>query len=971
MSAPSCHSSFELLRVQPVASLDIEVAEYRHRKTGALHYHIVAEQEENVFLVAFRTLPQDSTGVAHILEHTALCGSEKYPVRDPFFMMTRRSLNTFMNAFTSSDWTAYPFASQNPKDFFNLLDVYLDAAFFSRLDPLDFAQEGHRIEFAEPENPDSPLVFKGVVFNEMKGAMSSPVATLWQTVTRYLFPSTTYHFNSGGEPDCIPDLSYQQLQAFYQQHYHPSNAVFMTFGNLPAEQLQARMDSQALQRFERQTQQIEVADEKRYLAPLYVEEAYALDETDSQAKTHLVMAWLLGSSIDLKSQLKAHLLSRVLLDNSASPLRQALESSDLAAAPSPLCGLEDSNRQLSFMCGLEGSEPEHAAAFEQLVLTTLTQVAEQGVPQAMVQAQLHQLELEQREISGDGYPYGLSLILASLPSAIHRGDPVALLNLDPVLEALRKESQAEDFIPNLVRDWLLDNQHRVRVTLRPDAQLSGRKERAEQARLAAIRQTLDEAGVQQVLAQTAALQARQNQQDDESLLPKVTLQDVPAHLQIAHSQPGLLNNQPLDWYSQGTNGLVYQQVVMPLPALTEQEQQLLPLYATCLTSLGCGARTYRENQQYQAQVSGGINAFTSIRGAIDDEQKAHSYFVLSGKALLSNAAALSELLLHTLEQVRFDEHDYMRELVAQKRSRKEQSITGQGHTLAVMAAAAELSPVAHWQQLTQGLTAIVFLKQLDKQLDDPAKLAELAQQLQQIHSKIAAAPRRFLLIGEPEQQANVQQAVQPHWPAPSSSAGPLLQLAPTRQSVKQIWSVNTQVNFCARVYPTVTVEHPDAAALTVLGGFLRNGYLHRAIREQGGAYGAGASQNSGDALFSFYSYRDPRLEQTLADFDQALVWLQQNDHTPQRLEEAILGVISSIDKPASPAGEAKSAYHNALLGRSAEQRQAFRQQILAVTLADLQRVARQYFAPEQASTAVITGATKAQALADQYQVLTL
>ena len=200
------HPAFEFVRRHAIDSLNIVVEEYRHRKTGAPHFHLAADSDENVFLVGLRTVPTDSTGVAHILEHTVLCGSERYPVRDPFFMMIRRSLNTFMNAFTSSDWTAYPFASQNRKDFFNLMDVYLDAVFFSRLHELDFAQEGHRVEFEQPDNPQSPLVFKGVVFNEMKGAMSSPTSTLWQTLTEHLFPTTTYHYNSGGDPAHIPDL---------------------------------------------------------------------------------------------------------------------------------------------------------------------------------------------------------------------------------------------------------------------------------------------------------------------------------------------------------------------------------------------------------------------------------------------------------------------------------------------------------------------------------------------------------------------------------------------------------------------------------------------------------------------------------------------------------------------------------------------------------------------------------------------
>lgn len=296
-TAPAPYKTFEFIRTETIESLGIDVTEYRHTKTGLAHYHIAAEHTENVFLVGLRTVPEDSKGVAHILEHTALCGSERFPVRDPFFMMTRRSLNTFMNAMTSSDWTAYPFASQNRKDFYNLLDVYLDAVFFSRLDQLDFEQEGHRVEFAEPNNPESELEYKGVVFNEMKGAMSAPVSRLWQSVTKYLFPTTTYHHNSGGEPESIPDLTYDELIAFYKTHYHPSNAVIMTFGDIPAAELQAVIEEKALARFDKLEESIEIHDEKRYYSPLRVEEGYELDQEDTSGKTHHVLAWLLGLSL--------------------------------------------------------------------------------------------------------------------------------------------------------------------------------------------------------------------------------------------------------------------------------------------------------------------------------------------------------------------------------------------------------------------------------------------------------------------------------------------------------------------------------------------------------------------------------------------------------------------------------------------------------------------------------------------------
>ena len=295
-SFSSAHPAFEAIRQQTIESLNIRVEHYEHKKTGAVHYHLASDNTENVFLVALRTVPHDSTGVAHILEHTALCGSEHYPVRDPFFMMLRRSLNTFMNAFTSSDWTAYPFASQNRKDFNNLLQVYLDAVFFSRLDPLDFAQEGHRVEFSEPENPDSDLVFKGVVFNEMKGAMSSISSTLWSTLCENLFPTSTYHYNSGGDPQHIPDLTYAQLQAFYRSHYHPTNAIFMTFGDIEASVHQSVFEEKALCHFEKLSEKIQVQPEQRLLKPQRVQSPYIFDENDTtDHKTHLVIGWMLGA----------------------------------------------------------------------------------------------------------------------------------------------------------------------------------------------------------------------------------------------------------------------------------------------------------------------------------------------------------------------------------------------------------------------------------------------------------------------------------------------------------------------------------------------------------------------------------------------------------------------------------------------------------------------------------------------------
>ena len=954
MNAP-VNPAFEFIRSKRIESLKLDVSEYRHGKTGAQHIHIGSDNDENVFLVALRTVPRDNTGVAHILEHTALCGSRKYPVRDPFFMMIRRSLNTFMNAFTSSDWTAYPFASQNKKDFNNLLDVYLDAVFFSRLDNLDFCQEGHRLEFAEADNPESGLVYKGVVFNEMKGAMSSVPSTLWQTMTKYLYPTTTYHFNSGGDPECIPDLSYEQLVDFYNTHYHPSNAIFMTFGDIPAIEHQNKFESQVLSAFEPLPETIAVQDERRYLAPLAVEEAYAFDEPGpSKGKAHIVLGWLLGKTTDLKSSMEAHLLNSVLLDNSASPLLKALETTELGAAPSPLCGLEDSQKELCFMCGIEGSETERAVALEQLVLDVLKDVAENGVPQEQVEASLHQLELQQREIGGDTYPYGLQLILTALTSATHRGDPIALLDLEPVLAQLREDIKNPAFIKQLTQRLLLDNPHRVRLTLRPDQGLSQRREQAEHARLELIRSQLSQEQKQQLISRAQALLERQARKDDESLLPKVTLEDVAPEMTYIEAASRQHTPLPLTSYAVGSNGLVYQQIILPLPRLEDTELALLPFYSSCLTELGVGQRDYLATQLWQSRVCGSIHAYASTRGEPDNIQALSGHLILSAKGLAANQPALCELMEETLDNVRFDELPRLRELVAQSRARRENSITAAGHSLAMSAAAARFSPGALLAHQWGGLEGIRQIKKLDSAVAQTQALETLAGQLAAIHRKVTRAPRQFLLVGEQEHLDSYADAMANSLKTPEPGNVTVFSRPPVCEPVQQLWQTSTQVNFCAQAYPTVPMDHVDAAALSVLGGFLRNGYLHRAIREQGGAYGGGAGQDNGIAAFRFFSYRDPRTEATLADFRASLGWLKQQKHPWQAVEEAILGVVSSIDKPGSPAGDAKSTFHAELNGRTREKRELFRNRVRAVQLDDLLRVAETYLREERCGTAIIT-----------------
>ncbi len=955
------HPAFQLVRQHHVEALDILVSEYKHKVTGAVHYHLATDHDENVFLVAFRTQPMDSKGEAHILEHTALCGSEKFPVRDPFFLMIRRSLNTFMNAFTAADWTAYPFATQNKKDFQNLLSVYMDAAFAANLNPLDFAQEGIRIELENGEP-----VYKGVVFNEMKGAMSSPSDQLYHQLAYHLFPETTYHYNSGGDPKDIPDLSYQELVDFYKSHYHPSNAVFMTFGNTPAYDLQEQFEQLALAKFE-QGQTLYSKPERRLTAPVAVTETYAVDAEELKDKTYHVLAWLLPEASDIKLRLGMRLVEGVLLENSAAPLRHYLETWAHAQSTGPLMGVDDSNFEMTFFCGVQGSNPEHAAEFQAGVLKVLQDVAAKPVDTALVDAILHQIELHQREINGDGMPYGLSLILNGLSSAIHHNDPIQVWDVDSAIEQVKEELKDPMWLSQLIQTHLIDNPHRVQMTLVPDAEKSAKDAALEKARLAEIAAQLTEEQKAEIVAQTEALKVRQDTPDDLNLLPKVGLEDVPAALHIVQGElREIISNRidyPLNLYHAGTNGIYYQQVLIQIPDEIVQSPYF-NLLSILMGEVGAGEYNYLELQQLQTAVSGGLGMGASLRSKVDDKNQISAWLTLTTKSLVNNLEAI-RLLKLAFEQLRFDEKDRIIELLQQRKTRWQSRLSGSGHSYAMQIAGRQHSALAQRDYNNTGLGALNWLADLVGKIEkDEAEYAKLIAELQLIHNKLLQAPKQFLLVCEEHQSDRLVEEIQEVWDklTVAENTAALTQVDVDQSTQDQAWLIQANVQFCAAAYPAVEVSHPDAAPLMVLAAYLRNGFLHSAIREKGGAYGGGASYDGNACSFRFYSYRDPRLAETFADFEASIDWLLNAEQLPHQLEEAILGLIASMDKPGSPAGEAITACYALLHARTPAFRTVLRERLLAVTLDDLKRVAEQYLRQQLVSKAVVAPVAKREAL---------
>ncbi len=961
MTHSAHHPAFELLDTRPLTGLGIDVMTYKHKDTGLIHYHLACDNSENALMIGFATQPMSSRGEAHILEHVVLCGSQKYPVRDPFFSMIKRSLQTFMNAMTASDWTVYPFATQNKKDYFNLLDVYLDAVFFPNIHPLDFAQEGIRLELDDNGQPH----YHGIVFNEMKGAMSGEIDQLYYALTPHLFGvDSTYHYNSGGDPKHITDMTHQTLLDFHQTYYHPSNAIVMSFGDIDVADTQTALQS-FLAKFDdkdrpTQAKRFFVHPQTRLTAPISAYDTYTSDSQEPNT-THHVIAWLLPAITDPKMRLAMRLLEGVLVEHSGLPLRQYLETTPLGQAPSPLLGLDDSHFEMVFYAGLRGSEIGHADEFEQQVLALLDDIASRPIDTDTIDTILHQMELDQRHIGGDSMPYGLTLMLEGFSTAIHGGNPVDIWQVDEHLAWLKDKLNDPMWLSTLIKTHLVDNPHRVRLTLSPDDKKADALIQEEQAKLDAIAKTLSNSDKIALNKATQALQERQAMIDDIELLPKVGLDDIAPDVAFVQGerQNIIIDGKecPLYQYTIGTNGLYYYQLLMHIDDDKLIRHPLMPIYLTLLSELGTDKFSSRDFQAHQARHGSGVTARISQRSDLYDKDRLNSYFVLATRALNSKPSAI-HVLKEVLTDTVFDDIERTKELLKQRQMSWQARLANSGHAYAMQTASRSMNLSSALEYSYAGLPALQALKDFLAKADDHDDVwHNLASALSRLHAQLQTLPKSVILISESAIQDTLKDTITQslsHLPQKPTTADIIIddfaKLETTLQDClspsvpKDIaWLISTNVFFNAISYPAVPSGHADAPALMVLANYLRNGYLHTAIREKGGAYGGGASFDGNGACFKFYSYRDPHCQATFEHFTQSVSWLINDPQEPRQLQEAILGIIAGMDKPGSPAGDAvKCCLGEHFHGRDKAWQEKLRADILAVSLDDLRRVATTY-----------------------------
>ena len=957
--------NFEVEVVTPLPIIDSTLIQLVHNTTRARHFHVANQDKENTFSVIFRTVPTDSTGVAHILEHTVLCGSRNFNVRDPFFSMIKRSLSTFMNAFTASDWTMYPFSTQNEKDFFNLMDVYLDAAFFPKIDELSFKQEGCRLDLDPSRNPE--LVYKGVVYNEMKGAMSSPSQVMGRALLQSLYPDTTYSNNSGGDPLEIPKLTWQDLKAFHSRYYHPSNAQFYTYGNLPLENTLAFIHDKVLQWFDLLDVDSLVPAQPRWQTARQDTHTYAYSDTDTLDKKYQgCVAWLTCDAKDAFEVLVLSILEQILMGNAASPLRKALIDSNLGSALSDASGFEPDNRDAMFAIGLKDIEKTSVPRVESIVMSTLEDLVKNGIDPDLIESAIHQIEFYRKEITNTPYPYGIKLVLSLAGTLIHEGDPVSCINIDADLDRLHQALAKGGFLEEKLNAWFIDNPHRVLFTLAPDPDLESDTEKQIRQELEKTYQGLSKKDLEKIRQDARALEALQEQQEDLSVLPTLELTDVPPKIEII--TPDHLDQvRYAAGYDKATSGILYFTCPMGAGHVAPALFPLVPFFCQAFTNTGTRNQSYVNMAEKIDRFTGGVSLSPFSGSYFDKEADSHVFLALQGKALDRNLGALFDIVQEFVLEFGYSDLDRLKNLLLQYQAGMESSIVAAGHRYAISLSSRHLSMASHINEIWHGIAQYRTIKQITQNMVNPdtaqAALERLATDLGTMADGILRKDNfKPAVIGSPDAIRQADQAIGQMLTALPDGSRPAFftpDIPRATQLPRDGWATNTAVSFVGQSFKTVGITHEDAPGLAVISKILRSLFLHREIREKGGAYGGFAIYNTEEGIFSFGSYRDPHITRTLDVYDRACEYIMKGDYTQTDVKEAILQVCSEIDKPETPGPAAMKAFYRDIARLTDDIRQQFKDQLLQLDKHRVQDIARRYFdlADRQTGVSVISSTT--------------
>ena len=932
-------SAYEVIKKDSIKDLGSEGWILRHKKSGARVALLSNDDENKVFTIGFKTPPADSTGVAHILEHSVLEGSKEFPVKDPFIELVKGSMNTFLNAMTYPDKTLYPVASCNDKDFANLMHVYLDAVFYPAIykEPRIFYQEGWHYEM---EDVRDELKLNGVVYNEMKGAFSSSDDVLDREIVRGLFPDTVYANESGGDPDAIPDLTYEQFLAFHSRYYHPANSYIYLYGNMDMAERLTWMDEHYLSHFDKIDVDAQIGLQEPFAEPRETRKTYSITESEPmEHNTYLTCSIAAGDVLDREEYIAFQILDYALCSSQGAPLKQALL--DAGIGEDVYSDYDSGTRQPYFSIVAKGAEESQKEEFLRVIEETLEKLSEGGLDKKRLLAGLNYYEFKYREADFGIYPAGLMYGLQMMDSWLYDDEkPFIHIAAGDTYAALRKKVGSRYF-EELISEKLLNNPHRSVLVLAPERGLTARKDEELAKRLASYKESLSEAELEKIVEQTRQLQAFQEEPDrpeDLAKIPLLAREDIRRKVEPVILEERAVGDTKLIYHAIPTNGISYFRLLFDV---TDVPAELFPYIGILKAAIGL---VDTENYSYQELftqtdlLTGGIVPVTNLYPNAKDLTQRRITFEVKGKAFdqnLPDAMALTEEML-----LRSDYSDTKRlyEILAELKSRLQSSMMSAGHVVAGGRAVSYFSENAAIQEVLSGMDFYRLLEKICGDWEQEGK--KTAEKLSELAKQIFC--RENLMLDFISQDEAVYEQFR-------ELAGGLKEKLPVKNAAGQPYRVETvrrnegflsssQVQYVCRAGNFLKHGLPYTGALRILKGILGNDYLWNQVRVKGGAYGCMCSfGKNGDAWF--VSYRDPNLAKTIEAFEAAPGWVEQFADDERAMTQAVIGTISEMDTPMNPAAKGLRSLSIYLTNQTEERLQRERDEVLDATAQDIRALA--------------------------------
>ncbi|MDY5482382.1 MAG: insulinase family protein [Veillonella caviae] len=929
MELNKIYSGFRLNRIERIEEINGTAYEMKHEKSGARLIYIDSPDSNKVFNIAFRTTPQDSTGVAHIMEHSVLCGSRKFPLKEPFVELVKGSLNTFLNAMTYPDKTMYPVASKNDKDFHNLMDVYLDAVFYPRAanDPEILMQEGWHYEL---ENVDDELTYKGVVFNEMKGVYSSPDSILERELMHELFPDTTYGVDSGGNPEVIPELTYEGFQEFYRTHYHPSNSYIFLYGTMDIEEQLRFINDEYLSHFDA----IEVDTEVTLQAPFnegkIVTYPYSIGSDESiDNRTLHALAYVLPA-VTPEQSLAFEVLTHALLTSPAAPLKQVLVKAGIGSDVSGY--YLDSIRQPMWAVHASGSNMDKQMELQSIVEATLTKLCEEGIDKELLEASLNSIEFALRENDFGGRPIGLAYVIRMMDNWLYGHDPLELLHYEEGLKNIRKGLHGTYF-EDLIRHSILENNHKALVSMYPECGLQEKKDRDVKEQLANIKSSMSQDELEAIVEQRKRLKIRQETPDSEEALasiPLLKLSDLNPYIEEIERRESTIGATKVHFVPTFTKGINYVAYYFHLDGLTEEEL----FYADILSDIIGRIDTNRPYADVAKDINLNLGGLSSDITAIAKDGKRDEFtplMIVRSKALHAKLPDLCRIVNDVIHYADYSDVNRLTELVQENKAIWDNEAFRRGNTIVSQRVMAQVSKVGKFRDAGN----LGYYQKISELATNPAALPLLPDKLSDVARKIFRANNvEIMFVGEDGELAVFTELMTPLLSEWSTESLPHNVLQLTNTFGNDGIATAGKVQYVAQGGNFIDHGFKHVGSMSVLETILRYEYLWIRIRVQGGAYGAFANFFD-DGNMIFCSYRDPNLVETYNVYKELPEYLRSFTLSDREMRKYIIGTMSGLDLPMTPALRGPRAMGIYFSGANIADKVEFRKQVIACKPEDI------------------------------------